>query len=250
MKQTTLFGHELVDVSAIRTLREVEVENTSVAKYVVDAEGRKWVGKAYVDTGLESIAAEALSWSIAMELGARVPLAGHHGALHDDTFVWLSGYVADSIHWAAEHANFIANLDELGAMLAVDVLVMNEDRHARNILLTPENGMESRLTAWAIDFGNAIIAYPADYLSRADEIPSTRNLARGLPTTLLRRGAMAAAAKASSMCESPHIGTYVATAARLVEESRGADILTALTRRMRGAEELVDRYLKSIEGMT
>lgn len=246
----SLFGHELRRVGSLHIGKKVEVENTSEAKYCVDGDGLKWVGKGYVDTGVESILAEAISWPIAKELGVKTPSAAVYGKLADDSFMWLSEYVPGSLHWKSEHAAFIANAEEFGAMLALDVVVLNEDRHAKNILLTPGTGRESELTTWSIDVGNAVVGSPADLALRVDDVPSTRNLAKGIPTRILRAGAMAAAARAKALASTPLLGQYVAAACALVDEPKGADILASLQKRMSNAEALVARYLSAIEGLT
>ncbi len=82
---------------------------------------------------------------------------------------WLSACVEDVAHWSPAFAGRIANVDEAGAMLALDVWVLNEARHSRNILAEGPRGGDVRL--WAIDADEATVGHIDDYRARLEECP-------------------------------------------------------------------------------
>jgi hypothetical protein len=134
----------------------------------------------------------------------------------------------------------------LGAMMALDALIMNADRHAGNILLQPEPD-QLHLKAWAIDHGQALVGWPGDYVARRAEIPAPRVLAHGLPFDLMQEGAMQAAEKATGLTRRD-ILPLVREACTHVEETRTNDLADVLAERCVNACTLVETYLKRVRG--
>ena len=109
------------------------------------------------------------------------------------------------------------------------MLINNPDRHAGNLLLQPDPD-ESAIKLWAIDAGNALIGWPSDYAAARDDLPSLRNLARGLPVSEVRESALEAAEMASTI-STLEIVDMVVHACHLAHEPQGELITTTLVSR-------------------
>jgi hypothetical protein len=216
----------------------VLVENTSNVTYAADGEGRRWVRKHVTNTGAQPMLAEILGWLLARELGIPVPDGAVAGTGNDVS--WLSSYVADVTHWEPARAHLITNLDGLGGALALDAIILNADRHAGNILLQTID--PHHVVAWAIDHENATIGHPQDFARSPNHIPSTANVARGLPVELLEPGARDAAVAAANL-PGWLLAEIVAEACDITGERGGAVLTQALGARMAEAPRLTNAYL-------
>ncbi|WP_426755664.1 hypothetical protein [Myxococcus sp. Y35] len=223
----------------------VDVDHSSEAVFAIDGDGRRWVRKKMLFTGWQPILAESLGWLISREIGVRAPVGAVCGS--GDELSWLSAYVPHALHWQRNYVHFVRNIDEFGAMLTLDALLYNADRHAKNILLVPEQG-EEELIAWSIDVGNALVGHPQDFMELGLRVPEKPNSARGLPIDLMRVGAFAAAQQASKLAGTPRLERYVAEACAIVGEGTAPLLLEAISRRMERAGDLVEEYLKILEG--
>ncbi|MBZ4419379.1 hypothetical protein [Myxococcus sp. RHSTA-1-4] len=188
--------------------------------------------------------AELVGWFLGRDLGAPVPDAAILFPGRADA-AWLSAYIPHPIHWEAHHAHFVTNLDAFGAMLALDAIIHNHDRHKMNILLTP-GAEEPELDAWAIDTGAALVGFPADFAAADLAVPEKPNIARGLPVRLMEPGARRAARRAVELVESPALQHQVAGACRLVGEQESNILFSALSKRMKQATRLVERYIEVV----
>lgn len=182
-------------VSSLSRLDRVPVPHTNDACYALTAGGERWVAKREEDMGVEGLLSEALTWLLGRAIGAPVPDA----AFCDDPAerTWLSAYVPRSRHWSEALAERLANPTEAGAMLALDALVFNEARHARNVLAQPDE--DGRVRIWAIDGDEALIGCIDDYIESLDALPSVHNHARGLPLAQICAGARAAASRVTGL---------------------------------------------------
>lgn len=241
---------ELARPSALTECGRVNAVNAADARYYVDEAGRRWVGKRELDTGVESVLAESLCWFLAKETGVRTPEAGCIGDIATDSFVWLSEYVGNTVHWESRHANFIANDGEVVAMLVLDAVTFNEDRHALNVLLVPQ--AETVLQLWAIDSGNARVGYIDDFCRlSSDSVPPVNDRTlRGLPIARLRGLAELAAHPFEELARDrpATVEHYVRVACDLVHDGpRAASLSAALTARMANARSLITSYLDALE---
>lgn len=189
-------GTRIERIRGVQGTHRVPVSNSSDAEYAVSADGRYWVRKKVAETGIEPLVAEALALLLGAELDVPVPAGGVTGEGED--LAWLSEWVPHAQHWDGARSHFVTNVDDLGSMLALDVWLLNEDRHRGNILLQPE-GSELRLRCWSIDFGNALAGWPRDFAQRIDDVPNTRNLAAGLPVSRIAESAIECAAVAATL---------------------------------------------------
>lgn len=111
---------------------------------------------------------------------------------------WLSEYLPHVAHWAPARAQALTNPDDLGAIIALDAILGNWDRHARNLLLVPQPSAE-QLRVYSIDIANAWIGTPADIAARGLESPGVEKLAPGIPVDMIRDGAEKLAEKAAKL---------------------------------------------------
>jgi hypothetical protein len=240
----TLFSTDIPIVQDLTDHGDVPVVHTGCAVYSIDSAGRRWVRKREANTGVEEFLAEMIGWLLARRLLVPVPEAGVFVAGNDRS--WLSAQIQDVVHWAPSHAPFVTNMSGLGAMMALDTLILNEDRHAGNILLQPFQD-QLHLKAWAIDHGAALGGSPTDYTTRRKDIPDPHNLARGLPMDLLQEGAMEAAEKATCLVLQD-ILPLVREACTHAAEQKIDEIVSVLAERCANARTLVESYLKRIRG--
>lgn len=238
----TLISTEIPIVQTLFDCGAVPVEHTGFAVYSLDSTGRRWVRKRECNTGVEEFLAEMIGWLIGRRLFVPMPEAGVFVGENDRS--WLSAQIPDVVHWDASRAHLVTNMGGLGAMMALDALIMNADRHAGNILLQPAPD-QLHLKAWAIDHGQALVGWPADYVARHADIPDPRNLARGLPMDLMQEGAMQAAEKATGLALRD-ILPLVREACTIVEETKMNDVADVLAERCVNACRLVEGYLKRV----
>jgi hypothetical protein len=122
---------------------------------------------------------------------------------------------------------------------------MNPDRHAGDILLQTIDDMHSK--AWGIDHDQALIGWPGDFAAAAatGALPSTRNIARGLPLDLLAAGALAAAEQAALIPYSL-LEEFVDESCGITGERDPQTLLAALVTRMGSATTLTTQYLVAL----
>lgn len=209
-----------------------------------DRAGRLWVRKREQDVGVEVIAAEIIGWRLAQCLSVPVPAAAlYRNDRELGSMSWLSQAVRPASHWDGDRANYINNLEMLGNTLVLDVLILNSDRHAGNLLLEPRPD-ELNLHLWAIDTGNALVSYPSDFLGSIERVPEPA-CAPGIPWDHLRACAMEISDMATKIIPS-YVSMAVAEAYELTNISEREAVTDALLGRCKRAPELVSRYLSKV----
>jgi hypothetical protein len=238
-KPQRLLGERLSRVQGVVLHDLVPIDNGSMARWGRDAKGRTWVAKPGI--GANEVLAEALAFMLGAELDVRQP----QGAVFNEggSPGWLSAAVPGAAHWDRDLRDHIANIDEVGRMLALDAIIFNEDRHQQNMLLTPED--DGRFIVWAIDAGNAELGCPADIRGRGVEPPGVGNHARGLPWALLHEPALGAAAVAASLPDEV-LRQIVVEGCAQTSEPQVEALVDALTLRCRHAPAIVARYMKDL----
>lgn len=224
--------------------RPVPVGNSHCAVFTTTPDGVTWIRKRELDSGPQPLVAEALGWRLARQLSVPVPPAAigePNGELS-----WLSYFLDGAMGWDETRADRLSNPDDLGAILALDAIILNEDRHAANILCLPDEN-EYSLSIVSIDTGAAWIGWPDDYARRVDDIPSVQKLAAGLPVDACQAGARDLALRAAQL--SPDLLRDAAwEALDIVERLDQLQVLTqTLVRRCASAPQLVTAYLEAIE---
>jgi hypothetical protein len=238
----TLFTSWIPVVQDLFDHGDVPVPHTGNAVYSIDREGHRWIRKRECNIGVEELLAEMLGWLVARKLDVPVPDGAVFLMGHDRS--WLSAQVPNVVHWAPERAPFVINVDGLAAMMTLDALIMNTDRHAGNILLQPSPN-ELHLRLWAIDHGQALVGWPLDFAKHCKEITSPRYLARGLPLDLLLDHALEVAELATKLSMS-EIQPMVIEACTIAEEKDAQIIIESLAARCANAPTLVEGYLKKV----
>lgn len=201
--QQSLFPSRIERITRLGGTRPIPVSNSSEAKWVQDASGRRWVIKT-----------------------------------------WMSEVVPNVVHWRPRYAHVLTNVPQFGAMLALDAITHNEDRHLGNILLQPDPD-EVHLRACAIDSGSALIGW-SDFHAIGLAVPSPRNLAPGIPVDLLEAGALAAAARAAAL-EPSEILALVSESCEIARDLGKLALDKALSERLAQAPVLVAAYLEKLK---
>jgi hypothetical protein len=238
-----LFSQRLAVVTALTDGDLVPMRNTSDALYAIASDHTKWV-KKYLSAN--DLLAECLGTLLAMDLD--VPTAA--GGYYVDTSAtrwWLSRVIEPAFHWSPQRAQRLAEPKELGAILALDAIIGNRDRHAANIILTPRN-TETELRAFSIDVADSWIGSPSDLEAAGLDIPSVANVARGLPLDILAEGAHECADRATKMAPWRVVDSC-REACIIAQEPAGSDdrLVAALTTRLQNAPDLIKRYLTALK---
>jgi hypothetical protein len=233
-----VFPSRLEIISGVVDGEPISVEHKSQAVYCIDQDGRMWVRKRELNTGRAAFVSEIVGWLLARQLGAMVPDAA---VIMGAGQSWLSRVIPAVKHWATEDLVKIANLDDLGVTLAVDVILVNEDRHPGQILLEP---FPDRFTyrAWSIDFGESMIGLPDEFEELLARLPNSHNLADGFPVDMVAGVAQKTAREASLLSESDL--RAIATETSYLSGEDGAALLRILKYRCRNAPSLIAAYLK------
>lgn len=137
---------QLLSYTECESRGEVPVENKSGALYVSTSDGRQWVRKGVVYDPFSTLS-EAIVWHLARVLRVPVP----DGAILWDgrTPIWMSEFKVGANQWSPADASLLSDTEQMGRVIALDLLTCNEDRHTRNLLSTDRD--EGGLDLWAID---------------------------------------------------------------------------------------------------
>lgn len=237
-----LFPTHLPRISSLVDYDLVTVPNRSNARYAMDDSGRRWVCKRQCDTGSGPLLAEAIATLFGRAIGAPVP----EGAVYmrSNERAWLSRYVDGALHWSPSLRDRIYNLDEAGAMLTLDALLLDSSRHASNILVAPSPD-ETRLRLYAIDAGQAQVGASAFLSAPVDALPQIAHQAKGLPIAALRQGALSAAERATRL-DTVLIREFTVESCALVHLPSPERLAAALEARCRQARSLALRYLDAL----
>lgn len=224
--------------------RDVPVANQSGAKYAL-ADGRKWVWKRKLAIGAHGMLAEALGWLWSRALALPVPDVAVYlpGEFTEDC--WLSEVVDDVRHWSADRVP-VENLEQLGGILALDVILMNADRHEGNILLQPRIEQEREVwRLWGIDMGNSKVGVVDEFLEMENSLPSIAKLPDDLPFEILRDPALEAA-KEIAAWGGPFITKSVNEACSVAGSQDSTVLVDALKKRSAAGVALVERYFDKL----
>lgn len=211
----------------------------------LDENGNRWVRKRELHVGFTTIAAEVIGWHLSQCLAVPVPDAAiyEEDPNEDGSTSFLSKEILPVVHWNSDKYMNVRNLKDLGRILTLDTLILNEDRNPTNLLLqqVPD---ELNLRLWAIDAGNALVGVAPDFRKRAGDIPRPiRSL--HLPIDLLRASAMEAAAQAAALPRT-HLGWIVMDAIAVTKISELEPLADILENRCKRAPDLVSRYLSAL----
>lgn len=225
----------------------VPVKNSGQAVYSEDHKGRRWVRKRARHSIPGMVLAEALSWLLCRKLDIRTPDGAVLMSEEQGEVSWLSRLQTPVRHWVPGRLFDLRNLEDIGAMLCIDAIVYNYDRHSDNVLMQPVK--DGEFIAWIIDFGNATIGRPKEFASLGEETPDPGPLLdlMDLPFDVLEPSAMELALRVESL-DSGLVEYFVSEAcsASMAEPSQSLSV--ALDHRLKNARALVSRYFSDLGG--
>lgn len=234
-------------VAGVTDISAINVPHSNFATWAVDRTGRQWVRKRESNITINGLLAESIGWAIGQLLGAAQPAAA---VFHDGVeWSWLSERLTHAVeHWDPSMAGSVSNLESFAAVLVTDVIVMNPDRHARNILAELDDEDASLYKLWAIDPGDALVGFPDLFVERVSKpMPPPSNHARSLPIAQLRPFAVGIARRAVNLSEADLVAAVQDGCILAREPAPVADALSqALVRRNHDAPALVERYLEEL----
>lgn len=208
-----------------------------------DREGGMWWAKSRDDMLWNGMLAEATFSGLAQYLGAAVPPAAA-ADVPDMGWCWLSQNVDSAAHWRYENPESFGNADAVGAAVALDAVLHNEDRHEANVLVEFIDRTERRL--WWIDADVAAVSTPGELAAKGLSPPDPRRKhVRGLPISQLRAGAVAAANTLSRLDNLDEIAEACTVCARAPAAERGK-LAAALRTRLGAAPAIVAAYLEAL----
>jgi hypothetical protein len=144
-----------------------------------------------------SIPAEAFTWLVGREIGVPLPDAALYAG--EDGRGFLSRRIPDARNWAPEDRDAVSNPREIGAMLALDAVLANGDRHQQNVLVVGMAKGDRRLIA--IDHGRSDIVHEARLMALGEAPPRPHPDRPDLDYRALRPAALAAAGALSALSE-------------------------------------------------
>jgi hypothetical protein len=221
----------------------VTVANASRARYAKDLAGHTWIKKSAENIGSSEVLAEAIAWHLCKDLGVPCPDAAICEEA-DGGRSWLSRQIPHVMSWHSSHARDLAEFRSLGALLTLDAIIANEDRHLDNILVEP---VGKKVRIWAIDAGNARIAVLPQIAALDLTAPDPTRLAADLPVGKAKDHALAAARAATQISEE-RIRFIVTDAADSSAPPEIESVIEILGGRCAAAEAIVSEYIAVIEG--
>lgn len=240
-------NRRILELASARDRNAVPIPNACDATWSYSA-GRVWVRKRIC---FQTIMAEAVAALLAPVVGATLPDAAIYRDDPANEWDWMSAVVRDARHWDPKYRDAVVNLDEVAAMMVLDAVLLNEDRHAGNILAVPEpDGISMKL--WAIDFGNALVGRLSDFESRGISPPSdfgVRRHATGLPIGALKARVQSPIDELRRIPRTEVVATSIEACriARELDDSTSVRLADALEHRCRSASEIVGYYLDRLE---
>lgn len=225
-----------VPIATLRIGDILPVQCAGEVRFAVGDDGRQWVAKR---SSGGDIVAESCAWLLAQEVA--VPVVDDVRVASDENGLWwLGSYAANAQHFAASHA--ATQADALGALFALDALLGNEDRHARNILVAQRS---ARTSIVAIDFAGSWCSRPTSFLERGLEVPRLDALAEGFSRPLIEGSARACATRIEGIRASV-LASIAAEACDLASYGRAADLEEALLTRASSIHVILDKLLASL----
>jgi len=156
---------------------------------------------------------------------------------------WLGALLAPVGLWSVARAQSIANPDDLAAIVALDAILGNDDRHAGNLLVRYDDKGDERVVA--IDFAGSWCGVPQSYLDRGHFPPSANALAEGVTLGLVGSAARAAAAGISALTER-QLHAFAYEACRVARFGGADELADALVSRCASARAIIDAYLEQL----
>jgi len=150
------------------------------------------------------------------------------------------------LQWKPAYAERLADPGELGALLALDAIIGNRDRHKGNILLRPSPSA-TELRVFSIDLADSWLGTPYDLENAGLDTPPVDNVARGIPVEMVAPGAVACALRATVLSQARVVDSCKEACFIANEPVESvARVVSALTKCLQGAPEIVAKYLEGL----
>lgn len=173
--------------------------NLPVHRQSID--GRSWICKYARKAQRRElmIQSEAIAAMLVPHFGARLPAVAV-ADIGNEAHAWLSEELVGAVAWEPrQHATILENFGEVGAMLALDAVLLNDDRHPGNLIVHGIDDRADVLIGFAIDNDKALHDVVA-LGQRIDLLPAIEKHLKGLPRSpVLIEGALSAAARARAI---------------------------------------------------
>jgi len=151
-------------------------------------------------------------------------------------------------HWSIEVLPAVSDYEALGRMLALDAIIGNQDRNARNILFQPlEEARDGAMyELWCIDHEDALANNPGNLEGLEDRAPRPGSLPLDFPLDqAIETGAIGAAQAATRVADSA-IRAIAAEACLPGQGSGSNELVDALRVRCDNAEGILVNYFRAL----
>ena len=120
-------------------VRGLMPQGVNTPMLIQDGTGRLWVRKdvGASDMPAQGLLGELLGWFLGRQVGVPIPDAAIWRG-HQSGIAWMSAYLDSVLAWDPALADCY-DLSDLGAILALDVVLLNRDRNAGNLLMARWN---------------------------------------------------------------------------------------------------------------
>lgn len=225
----------------IQSQGRVDGPHSNDVEWVFAPDGSRWVLKREM-LGVNSLLAEAIGFELSPLLGIKTP---QPGLLCDPSGpLWMTTWLPHVKHWSLSDHGSVNNKADVGAMLTLDVIVGNNDRHAGNILLLPSSGT---FTAYSIDLEDSWAGTPDDMVAHSDGgLPTlVANFAPMIPIDDLAPHMLQAATTCQTWAPAA-IAAKIHPWCNFLREPRSSDIISGIVSRSRLAPQLVRAHIQQI----
>lgn len=203
-----------------------------------DSNGRDWVAKT--KAGMRG---QFLAEVISSLLGRQLGISSPDFAYCIEPHAWLLEWIDSASPWWEVWNSSVSNEAAIGAMLALDALMLNSDRSEENILLIPNGDKTWRLMA--IDSGGHVAGDTSEFARRRDEICKVGVFPAGLP--VVREHAMNCAMSAEKL-DGLVLAALAAQACEVAHCGDSGLLLQTIQHRCRNAMKLVGDFISVLEG--
>ncbi len=244
---------QLERLHAIQRHRDIPVPHTGQAFWARDPlTQQQWVCKTAELAGADTLIAEIIGWYLGRSIGAPLPNAALLLTDPDGLSpAWLTETIPNAQHWSDAYLGILDNPEELGAILALDAILLNADRHERNLLLQESNGSWK---VWCIDLGGAYCGSPPSFSQYDLETPDLSHHVRlTLPDKYkidprIIEGAQQAAQRATWLPDdNAMFQRWAEEACVVVGSTQASSLLRGLRHRCRHALEITRRHLQALQ---
>lgn len=211
------------------------------------ADGSCWIARRYGASSTAGFLADVVAHALANAVGAAVPefRLGNDG----EATYFLSRKLEFVRDWDDGDASLCANPSQVTTILALDALVLNDDRHVGNIMVE-QRGVRGDVHVWGIDFDGSLLLDRLELEACVGAaLPSTVHVGRP-PESF---ASLASAEHVSHIAEALALVPLEAVRSWLEQldatfdlEQATASLSEPIWRRLQNADMIVRDYLESL----